>query len=462
MPQRSAEASTHFGHWRDERRLPVTSHNRMSAIQLSVTRPALAAVAPRPMAPGPVGLAQRIAERTACVAVVGQGYVGFPLAQAVARAGFRTYGFDTATRTAERCQRENRAPAYRAGTSADPLAESDVIVIAVPTPTRNDNGVRSPDLSYVVSALATVGEFHRSHPRPRLLILECTYAPGTTRELVRPLVAQAHAAGMPLVIGYSPERIDPGHPEHSLCNTPKIVSGYDAGAAALVEDFYAAFIPQTARASSMESAEAAKMLENAFRFVNITFAQEFDDYCEAAGMSAREITALAGTKPFGFMPFYAGPGIGGHCIAEDPYFLRRAMAEAGTPAGILDAAMANHESRAEVIVERIARRLAPRPMPDARVLLLGVTYKANVGDTRMSPADPIREALIARGATVDYHDPYVDRWHRGRSVDLAMAAPGTYDLTVVVTHHSTLDLCRLRAAGWRLYDISAGPDEEHA
>ena len=441
----------------------MIARNGTSTVLLSNAPSAPAAVAPPPEFTGrPDGLAQRIAERTACVAVVGQGYVGFPLAQAVAHAGFRAYGFDTSPHTAEHCRRRNLAPAYRAGTSPDPLAESDVIVIAVPTPTRNENGVRSPDLSYVVSALETMGEFHRRHPRPRLLILECTYAPGTTRALVRRLVAEAQAAGVPLAIGYSPERIDPGNPEHSLCNTPKVVSGYDAAAAELVESFYAAFIPRTSRASSMESAEAAKMLENAFRFVNITFAQEFDDYCEAAGIDSREITTLAGTKPFGFMPFYAGAGIGGHCIAEDPYFLRRSMAEVGAPAGILDAAMANHETRAGVIVERIVRRLAPRPTTGARVLLIGVTYKRDVGDTRMSPADPIREALIARGATVDYHDPYVDSWHGVRSVDLAMADPETYDLAVVVSRHSTLDLCQLRAAGWHLYDISAGPRKERA
>lgn len=442
----------------------MTAYDGASAIRILDAPTAVASqpVPSRRESPGLAGLMHRIADRTAVVAVVGQGYVGFPLAQAVANAGFRTYGFDTSSETVERRQRENRALGYRAGASLDPLADCDVLVIAVPTPTCNDAAGRSPDLSYVRAALRTTAELHAEHPRPRLVILESTYAPGTTRELAGPLMETAARMGAPLAIGYSPERIDPGNADHALSNTPKIVSGYDAESLELVDRFYAAFIPQTARASSMEAAEAAKMLENAFRFVNITFAQEFDEYCETAGMSAREITALAGTKPFGFMPFYAGPGIGGHCIAEDPYFLRRSMAEAGVAADILDAALSNHESRGDTIVARIARQLAPRPLDGARVLLLGVTYKPDVPDSRRSPATPIWRGLAARGAMVAYHDALAPSWHDSASVDLAAVDPDTYDLAVLITRHSSLDVCGLRAAGWRLYDVSAGPAHEDA
>ena len=392
---------------------------------------------------------------------MGQGYVGFPLAQAAANAGFRTYGYDISKETVMRRERENRALGYHAGSGAAPLAESDVIVIAVPTPTRTDADGRSPDLSFVVAALETVAATHRAHPRPRLVILESTYAPGTTRLLTPPLLAAADETGAPLAVGYSPERIDPGNPAHAIDNTPKIVSGYDAETAEIVEHFYSAFIPQTARASSLEAAEAAKMLENTFRFVNITFAQEFDSYCEATGISAQEVTALAATKPFGFMPFYAGPGIGGHCIAEDPYFLHRSMREAGAGTAILDAAIANHESRGDTIVGRIARRIAPQPLAGARIVLLGVTYKPNVADTRMSPADPICRALHAAGAELRYYDPLVPQWHGRESLDLASADAAAYDLAVVITKHAAMDVSLLREHGWRVYDTSAGPQQLH-
>ena len=424
------------------------------ALQMAAPRPARA---PRPGAPDLAGLAQRIRERTASVAVMGQGYVGFPLAQAAANAGFRTYGYDVSADTVARRERDNRALSYRAGADAGRLAEADVIVVAVPTPTRIDAQGRSPDLSYVIAALETVAATHRAQPKPRLVILESTYAPGTTRSLTPPLLDAAAETGAPLAVGYSPERIDPGNPDHAIDNTPKIVSGMDPETAEIVEHFYAAFIPRTARASSLEAAEAAKMLENAFRFVNITFAQEFDDYCEAVGINAQEITGLAATKPFGFMPFYAGAGIGGHCIAEDPYFLHRSMREAGAGTALLDAAMANHESRGETIVGRIARRIGPKRLADARIVLVGVTYKADVADTRMSPADPICRALHAAGAEIHYADPLVPEWHERPALDLAGANPADYDLAVVITKHSGTDTAMLREQGWRVYDTSAGP-----
>jgi UDP-N-acetyl-D-glucosamine dehydrogenase len=270
------------------------------------------------------------------------------------------------------------------------------------------------------------------------------------------MVAARHELGGDVLLGYSPERIDPGNETFNLINTPKVTSGYDDMSAQLVQLFYSLILERAVPASSMEAAEATKILENTFRFINITFAQEFDAYCEQAGLDAREITGLAATKPFGFMPFYAGPGIGGHCIAEDPYYLHQSMRDEGMEPAILEAAIANHEGRAQVMVDRIARRLGARPLAGARILFLGVSYKPNVGDARRSPAQPMLALLQVAGAQVDYHDPLVARFEGRTSVDLDAAAPSDYDLAVLVTHHSDLDYAGMLEAGWRIFDTRGG------
>ncbi|MGI8549718.1 MAG: UDP binding domain-containing protein, partial [Dehalococcoidia bacterium] len=192
--------------------------------------------------------------------------------------------------------------------------------------------------------------------------------------------------------------------------------------------------------------------ENTFRFISITFAQEFDTSCEKAGIDAREITTLAATKPFGFMPFYAGPGIGGHCIAEDPYYLYQSMLDSGLSPKILESALANHEARASVIVERIIEHIGGRPLEGAKILLLGVSYKPNVGDARRSPAQPILELLEAEGATVDYHDSLVAKFHGHTSVDLRAASAVDYDVAVLITAHDGVNYHELMDAGWNIFD----------
>ncbi|MFN8556508.1 MAG: nucleotide sugar dehydrogenase [Dehalococcoidia bacterium] len=270
--------------------------------------------------------------------------------------------------------------------------------------------------------------------------------------MIAPMVAAKHDLGVMAALGYPPEPIDPGNQTFSLVNTPKVTSGYDAGSAWLTQFFYAQIVERAVPASSLEAAEATKILENTFRFINITFAQEFDEYCEKMGLNAREITTLAGTKPFGFMPFFAGPGIGGHCIAEDPYYLYESMRLSGMEPKILEAAIANHERRAAVIVERVVRRLGGRPIHGARILLLGVSYKPNIGDPRQSPAAPILRQLESEGAVVDYHDSHVPRFAGRASVDLAAAAAEDYDLAVLITEHADIDQAALLKDGWRIVD----------
>lgn len=394
---------------------------------------------------------RKIRSKRAVVGVVGQGYVGFPLAQRSAESGYRTYGFDISVDTVARCEKANRFHNYKAVLTPSALRACDVLIVAVPTPTKSEGGRHEPDLALVINAVRTLSSCVINDNQPRLLVLESTYAPGTTRTVVAPMLAEAIEAGR-LALGYSPERIDPGNPRFNLVNTPKVTSGIDAAAAWLVNRFYSQIVDRVVPATNLEAAEATKILENTFRFISITFAQEFDSYCDRAGIDAREITNLASSKPFGFMPFYAGAGIGGHCIAEDPYYLYQSMLDLGMAPHILESAIENHEARAGVIVDRIADQLGGRPIAGARILLLGVSYKPNVGDPRRSPAQPILERLEAEGARVDYHDALVPRFGGHNSLELKTARPQDYDLAVLITAHQHLDYDALAGAGWRIYD----------
>jgi UDP-N-acetyl-D-glucosamine dehydrogenase len=410
---------------------------------------------PDPLRPNFRELAEKISTRRAVVGVIGQGYVGFPLAQRAAERGFRTIGYDINRATVERCKELNRYSTYFINRDISDLTALDVIVIAVPTPTLDlPTGERRPDLSLVISAVQTVLAALPNDRKPRLLLLESTYAPGTTRRIVAPLLEGRQELGVTMALGYSPERIDPGNTRFTLVNTPKVTSGYDRNSAVLTQLFYSQIVDQVVPASSMEAAEATKIFENTFRFLNITLAHEFDEYCERIGIQAREVTTLASSKPFGFMPFYAGAGIGGHCIAEDPYYLYHQMLDEGMQAPILAAAIANHEARTSVIVERIVYRLGGRPIAGARILVLGVSYKPNISDARRSPAAPLIEALEAEGATVDYHDPHVAEFARRSSIPLATVYPKAYDLCVLVTAHSGIDYARMVEQGWPILDTT--------
>lgn len=400
-------------------------------------------------------LETRIDNRTAKVGVIGQGYVGFPLAQQIARRGFKTIGYDINGDTVLRCQNLNRQRKYSVTLSPLGLRSCDVLIVAVPTPTRHTDAGRRPDLSHVVAAVRGIVDYLLDTEKPRLLVLESTYAPGTTRNVVAPLVAERYELGKDIFLGYSPERIDPGNARFTIKNTPKVTSGYDTQSTHLVHKFYSQIVDHAVQASSMEVAEATKILENSFRFVNITFAQEFDTFCEKIGIAAQEVTRLAATKPFGYMPFFAGAGIGGHCIAEDPYFLYQAMLDTETQPDILAAAIRNHETRSELIVDRIARLLAPRPLRDTRILLLGVSYKPGIGDARRSPAGPIMELLMQAGAHVAYYDRYVPRFGGLYSIDLKSARPSDYDLAVIITRHPDISREALAAAGWQVVDLCA-------
>ena len=324
----------------------------------------------------------------------------------------------------------------------------------MPTPTVDGaDGRREPSLELVNSALRSVAEHALElDENVRLVVVESTYGPGTTRGSVAELLG-SDRIGRSVALGYSPERIDPGNIDFQLDNIPKVTSGFDAPSALLTQLFYAQVLERVVPASSMEAAEATKVLENVFRFINITFAQEFDEYCEQLGISSREVTDLASTKPFGFMPFFAGAGIGGHCIAEDPYFLREAARDSDVPMRMLDAAIANHEARAGVIVDRITVQLGGA-LEGKRIIVLGVSYKPDIEDARRSPAQGIVSLLESRGATVEYHDPYVPAFAGRTSVEADALESTAYDLAVLLTKHRRFETGPVADAVWPLYDIS--------
>jgi len=403
-------------------------------------------------------LEQKIRSRRAVVTVVGQGYVGYPLAQLAAQRGFRTIGFDVSSAALQRCTASNSSHNYSVTDSRDVFADSDVIIVAVPTPTvTRVDGTRAPDLGAVVAAVESIVPFLSEDAAPKLVVIESTYAPGTTRSLVAPILARTAVLGTDVFLGYSPERIDPGNASFDVGNTPKITSGLDEVSARLTHLLYERIVTTAISASSLEAAEATKIYENTFRLVNITFAQEFDEYCEAAGLDAREVTRLAATKPFGFMPFYAGAGIGGHCIAEDPYYLAEAIQNLGVDADILNAALRNHEARAGVIYRRICDRLNTDDLYDARILVLGVSYKPNIGDARQSPAAPIIELLEEAGAKVQYHDPFVPSFAGKESKAIEELSPDDFDLAVMITRHSSFDLNAMELDGWQVFDAARTP-----
>jgi UDP-N-acetyl-D-glucosamine dehydrogenase len=402
------------------------------------------------------------------VLVIGLGYVGLPLAVQAARAGFRVTGFDT---SAEITQALNagqshvddvepgevaaaRAQGFTATADEADLKPQDVIVICVPTPLSEADG---PDLSAVRAAAKTAGKLLR----PGMLVsLESTTYPGTTDEIVRPLLEKASglSAGVDFALVFSPERIDPGNPEYGLANTPKIVGGVTPACAETAAAFYGRICQQVVRAASAREAEMAKLLENTYRHVNIALVNEMAIFCRELDIDLHDAIRCAATKPFGFQPFYPGPGVGGHCIPIDPNYLSYKVRTLGYPFRFVELAQEINSRMPGYVTERAAELLnrGARPVNGARVLLLGVTYKKDIADQRESPARPIARKLRARGAAVAYHDPYVPSWQVDgqdvpRAADLP-AAVAAADLVILLQAHQDYDLPGIAATARLLLD----------
>ena len=403
-------------------------------------------------------LAERLASRQAHVAVMGLGYAGLPMAVELANAGFHVSGLDVDTRRVELIN-EGESPVsdvsggaisalvrdgrLQASSQFEALRCADCVLICVPTPLTTD---REPDLSCVWTATQTIAEY--LHPG-QLVILQSTCTPGTTRRvLLRSLETQTPlSVGEDFFVAFAPERIDPGNRQFNVNNTPKLVGGVTPLCTELACLLYQPFVEQIVRVSSPEVAETAKLLENAFRFINISFINEMALLCDRIGVDIWETIGAAATKPFAFMPHYPGPGVGGHCIPIVPFFLEATAREHGMLGHMIAAAGKVNDSMPEFVVQKLERRLAAsgKSLADARVLLLGIAYKADTNDVRESAAFPVLSVLQERGAQVAYYDPHVPtvQWRGQLLESLTDVADGSFDCAVLLTDHTGIDYAAL-------------------
>ncbi|MGB9872582.1 MAG: nucleotide sugar dehydrogenase [Anaerolineae bacterium] len=420
-------------------------------------------------------LSSRISSRAARVAVIGLGYVGLPLAVAFARAGFPVVGIDVDGRKVaalnagksyigdvsdEDLQPHVASGRLRATTDYDALREADAIFICVPTPY---DAQRAPDLSYIRAAAEGI----RPRLRPgQLVVLQSTTYPGTTEEVVQPILeASGLRAEEDFYLAFSPERIDPGNKQWSAYNTPKVVGGVGPESTRLACELLGQMGAPVHPVSSPRAAEMTKLLENIFRAVNIALVNELALLAERMGIDFWEVIEAAKTKPFGFMPFYPGAGVGGHCIPVDPYYLSWKAREYDFYTKFIELAAEVNQAMPYHAVDLVAEALSQdgRPLKGARVLVLGVAFKPDVDDPRNSPAERVIELLLARGAQVRYHDPYIPRFTVGEdvfyrpnctleSVPLTDEELASADCVVIVTGHRSLDYARVVRTARRVVD----------
>ena len=392
--------------------------------------------------------------KAARVGVVGLGYVGLPLGVAFAEEGHAVVGVDTDQRRVasvaageshieDIASERLRSVSARltATTDYERLADCDAVLIAVPTPlTRN----REPDLGPLLSSARALARVLREG---QLIVLESTTYPGTTREQLVPLLEESGlAAGRDFNVAFSPERVDPGRTDYTLRNTPKIVGGLTPACLDRALALYALVCDELVPVSSPEPAELAKLLENVFRSVNIALVNELAMLCDRMGIDIWEVVDAASTKPYGFMRFEPGPGMGGHCLPVDPFYLSWKAREFGQPTEFVELAGEVNQRMPEFCVARIARALndQAKPVRGSRIAVIGASYKAGVGDLRESPAVTIMRILAEQGADVVYHDDYVaevpELGMTGESLEAALAGA---DVAVIVTAHPGLDLQRI-------------------
>ena len=402
-------------------------------------------------------LAEKITSRRARVGVVGLGYVGLPLAVEFAKAGFDVTGIDL---NQEKTDLVNRGVSYigdiqtgdlaalvqagklRATTDFSVLLELDTVNIAVPTPLRK---TKDPDMSYIDAACREIARY--LHPG-LLVILESTTYPGTTDELVLPMLSESGLkVGEDFFLCFSPERVDPGNPQYQTKNIPKVVGGVTAACTEAGALFYAQALEHVVPVSSTRVAEMVKLLENTFRMINIGLVNEIAIMCDGMGINVWEIIDAAATKPFGFMPFYPGPGLGGHCIPIDPFYLSWKTKQSGIEARFIELAGYINGQMPHFVVQKIQNALNEhaKPLKNSKVLIFGTSYKRDIDDVRESPALDIMLLLERHGAVVSYTDPHVPSIRLGnrqmKSVGEEEAAHA--DCVVIVTDHSAFDYAKL-------------------
>ncbi|OGS13129.1 MAG: UDP-N-acetyl-D-glucosamine dehydrogenase [Elusimicrobia bacterium RIFOXYA2_FULL_58_8] len=415
-----------------------------------------------------VNLKKLIGEGRARVGVIGLGYVGLPLAAEFARSGFETTGFEVdkakvsaiskgRSYIADVPQAEvrefSRTGKLKATLNFSGLKKMDAIIVCVPTPLRKS---KDPDVSYIVRAAR---EIARRLRKGQLIVLESTTYPGTTKDLVKPLLEAAGLkAGRDFYLAFSPERVDPGNTNYGIRNTPKVVGGITPACTRLAGMLYAAAIDKVIEVSNTETAELVKLLENTFRAVNIGMINEMSLMCNKLGLDIWEVISAAASKPFGFMPFYPGPGIGGHCIPLDPHYLGWKMKTLNFEPRFIELAGVINASMPEHVVTRLGETLNRRGqhLKGARLLLLGMTYKPDISDPRESPAKDVFMLLKKTGARVEYYDPYVPAMKIGatthRNAVRALKNIRAYDCVLIITPHSCIDYRELAVKARLVFD----------
>ncbi len=406
-------------------------------------------------------LTAKIRSRQAVTGVIGLGYVGLPLLLEYARTGFKALGFDI---NAEKVQQINAGDSYiqdvptselrhevqdtkrlRASIDFAALAECDTVNICVPTPLRK---TKDPDISYIVAAVKEIAK--HVHPG-MLIILESTTYPGTTDEVLLPILQEQSGlqVGRDFFLAFSPERVDPGNAKFNTKNIPKVVGGVTPACTAVAAELYEQSLSTVVRVSNTRVAETVKLLENTFRSVNIGLVNEIALMCNKMNIDVWEVIDAAATKPFGFMPFYPGPGLGGHCIPIDPFYLSWKAKLSGFEARFIELAGQVNGAMPQYVVDRVALALNDHSkcVNGSKIMVLGVAYKADIDDVRESPALDVIRLLQARGAEVVVHDPYVhDVTHEGVEalwVELDPVRLQTQDCVVIVTGHGSVDYKRV-------------------
>jgi UDP-N-acetyl-D-glucosamine dehydrogenase len=426
-------------------------------------------------------LQERIGNRSASVGVVGLGYVGLPLAVEFARAGFVTTGIDLDQRkvdavnggtsyipdvsTAElaRLVAEGR---LRATTEFAVVSDLDTVNICVPTPLRK---TKDPDMSYIVSAVEQIATgLHRG----LLVILESTTYPGTTEELVQPILeGSGLKAGEDFFLAFSPERVDPGNPMFNTHNVPKVVGGVGRSSTELAAALYASAIETIVPVSSPQAAEMVKLLENTFRMVNIGLVNEIAQMCDRLGIDVWEVVKAAATKPFGFMPFYPGPGLGGHCIPIDPFYLSWKAKQSGFDSRFIELAGQVNGGMPYFVVDKIADALNrhQKSLNGSTVLILGLAYKKDIDDIRESPSLDVMTVLHEKGVRVQYADPYVPalaakQWHGGFNLTTQAITPAVLaaaDCVAILTEHRSVDYAMVLESSRLIVDTRNAIPGEH-
>ncbi|HEX5971150.1 MAG TPA: nucleotide sugar dehydrogenase [Gemmatimonadaceae bacterium] len=404
-------------------------------------------------------LLRKIKDRKATVAVVGLGYVGLPLAVEFAKAGFTVIGYDVSQRVVDLLNEGKshiqdvpasdvaslvKAKKFVATTDEARLDDADAISIAVPTPLGK---TRDPDMSYVQAAASTVARHSHSG---LLVVLESTTYPGTTREVIMPaFTEQGCVVGEDVFLAFSPERVDPGNPKYHTKNTPKVVGGITPACTDVAVALYESCIDTVVRVGSTETAELVKLLENTFRSVNIGLVNEMAIVCDKLGVDVWEVIDAAATKPFGYMKFTPGPGIGGHCIPLDPHYLAWKMRSLNYKTRFIDLAGEVNTAMPAFVVTKVARALNEdrKAVNGSRALIVGVAYKKDIDDVRESPALDVMRLLEQDGAEVVFHDPFVptirEDGHVIHGVELTDAEIAKADVVVIVTDHKAIDYQRL-------------------